>query len=201
MPSNGVDIESLCLTKINNERLPHPQNPSQFIICHPFGSIIMECPNHTVYNAALDKCDSSSNRKLTSICQTNPCQNGGTCTDLSSRSFQCTCPAGFTGSTCDVPDVCGQNSCGPNGVCLPMQLGSPIPSYCSCFQNKALGLTCDKNSEPNPCLGPHDQDLNFPTRLGNNMYIQCEGDRPHLKFCSAPLIFHVDKQQCDWETA
>ena len=32
-------------------------------------------------------------------CASNPCQNGGTCTDLTS-SFLCVCPVGFIGDEC-----------------------------------------------------------------------------------------------------
>ena len=36
-------------------------------------------------------------------CIPNPCQNGGTCVfDEPTGSFQCTCPPGYTGRTCDM---------------------------------------------------------------------------------------------------
>ena len=34
-------------------------------------------------------------------CHSNPCKNGGTCTDVGTESFQCTCPEGFQGPTCE----------------------------------------------------------------------------------------------------
>jgi hypothetical protein len=34
-------------------------------------------------------------------CASNPCQNGGTCTDVGTDSFECTCPEGFEGTTCE----------------------------------------------------------------------------------------------------
>ena len=36
------------------------------------------------------------------ICNTNPCRNGATCQALQSGTFQCFCPAGFTGVLCEV---------------------------------------------------------------------------------------------------
>ena len=33
-------------------------------------------------------------------CLSSPCQNGGRCTDLL-MSFNCSCPAGFTGDVCE----------------------------------------------------------------------------------------------------
>ena len=33
-------------------------------------------------------------------CASNPCENGGTCTDVGTDSFECTCQEGFKGTTC-----------------------------------------------------------------------------------------------------
>lgn len=197
--SAGQAVDALCNGMRNSEHLPHPGSITQFVTCHPLGPIVMTCPEHTTFNAALGRCDTASNRQLTTLCQTKPCQNGGVCRDLSARQFECSCPPGFTGPTCEITDVCKTNTCGPNGFCVPLQLGSPIPSYCSCFDNKAIGMTCDNTAEANPCLGPHTQDLNFPSKLSRSVYIQCEGHRAHLKFCMSPLVFSVDKQECDWD--
>lgn len=34
-------------------------------------------------------------------CQSGPCANGGTCSDLIG-SFKCLCPSGYTGETCQI---------------------------------------------------------------------------------------------------
>jgi hypothetical protein len=34
-------------------------------------------------------------------CASNPCQNNGTCTDVGTDSFECTCPEGFEGIICE----------------------------------------------------------------------------------------------------
>ncbi|CAB4028863.1 Collagen alpha-3(VI) chain, partial [Paramuricea clavata] len=33
-------------------------------------------------------------------CASNPCENGGTCTDVGTDTFECTCQEGFEGPTC-----------------------------------------------------------------------------------------------------
>ena len=38
----------------------------------------------------------------TNECSSNPCQNGGTCTDRV-NGFTCQCSSGYTGDTCDEP--------------------------------------------------------------------------------------------------
>ena len=39
------------------------------------------------------------------LCESSPCQNGGTCVDHVSR-FTCHCPYGYTGSTCGEQLIC-----------------------------------------------------------------------------------------------
>ena len=41
----------------------------------------------------------SSSFTDTNECDSTPCQNGGTCADQFNK-FNCTCPAGYTGATC-----------------------------------------------------------------------------------------------------
>ncbi len=49
-------------------------------------------------------------------CSSGPCQNGGTCENLP-NSFNCTCPAGYTGFACETnindcePDPCQNGMC------------------------------------------------------------------------------------------
>lgn len=46
-------------------------------------------------------------------CDSSPCVNNGTCNDLIA-DFNCTCPANYTGKTCDTKI----SSCAPNNPCL-----------------------------------------------------------------------------------
>ena len=62
-------------------------------------------------------------------CDSDPCQNGGTCTDLID-DFNCSCVTGFVGNTCEMD--CVQNS-GANG-----KLIISIHNYIICTYSKSL---------------------------------------------------------------
>ncbi|KAL4218701.1 hypothetical protein ACF0H5_021289 [Mactra antiquata] len=58
------------------------------------------------------QCDAFDN------CQSQPCQNNGTCSDKID-DFMCTCTEGFNGTTCEINiDDCIDKSCDNGGTCL-----------------------------------------------------------------------------------
>ncbi|XP_053401382.1 uncharacterized protein LOC123549404 isoform X2 [Mercenaria mercenaria] len=83
-------------------------------------------------------------------CESNPCNNGGTCVDGVNK-FTCTCVPGFTGETCEEGiDECNSNPCQYNGVCEDR-----INGYtCTCVAGIA-GNNCEINiddCESDPCM-------------------------------------------------
>ena len=49
-------------------------------------------------------------------CASQPCMNQGTCTS-ENGGFRCVCPAGYSGSRCEIRDACQSNPCMNGGTC------------------------------------------------------------------------------------
>ncbi|VDL80711.1 unnamed protein product, partial [Nippostrongylus brasiliensis] len=85
-------------------------------------------------------------------CASQPCQNGGTCTD-EVAGFSCACPAGYRGVHCQhLVDHCSTSPCRNNATCT--NLGASYHCACPlgfdgthCEHNKdeCLQMRCDKN--------------------------------------------------------
>lgn len=190
----------ICANAQPGDLLPHPLDETQFVICNGMGQItLMDCPNHTVFNVHLKLCDVTNEVPL--LCKSNPCLNGAKCVELSQSQFQCECPQGFSGKTCEKFDTCSSSRpCGSDGVCLSFALGSPIPHVCLCNGGRSVGLTCDR-VEPNPCLVAGSNTKMMPVNFSKAVFAHCEGARPHFKFCQPPLLFAGNKQACEWTNA
>ncbi|GAV04933.1 hypothetical protein RvY_15133 [Ramazzottius varieornatus] len=75
-------------------------------------------------------------------CRTSPCKNGGTCHDLL-NSFSCTCPAGYSGATCQhktSTEDCSLSPCLNGGTCSPPHNGPTTTSTCTCAKGYEGGL-------------------------------------------------------------
>ncbi|XP_028410565.1 uncharacterized protein LOC114533262 [Dendronephthya gigantea] len=67
-------------------------------------------------------------QQCTTPCASDPCFNGGTCTNIHSN-FSCSCPVGFTGHRCEMEvDDCDDLSCGENEVCV--RVGDTFDCVC-----------------------------------------------------------------------
>ena len=57
-------------------------------------------------------------------CFSQPCMNGGTCQRTNGNvGYQCICPAGYSGSRCEMRDACTPNPCLNGGQCFPTNIG------------------------------------------------------------------------------
>jgi hypothetical protein len=70
-------------------------------------------------------------------CSTNPCRNGGVCTDLI-NDYRCTCPIGFAGQKCEI----NKGGCGHENPCL--NGGTCRDSFASYICDCVPGFRLDK---------------------------------------------------------
>ncbi|XP_007883116.1 delta-like protein D isoform X1 [Callorhinchus milii] len=100
-------------------------------------------------------------------CDSNPCKNGGSCTDLENR-YTCTCPPGFHGKNCELSAMtCADGPCFNGGRCTDKLTGG---YNCLCPTSYS-GFNCEKKIDhcsSNPCTnGAQCLDV------GNSYLCQC----------------------------
>ncbi|XP_053238855.1 delta-like protein 4 isoform X1 [Podarcis raffonei] len=86
-----------------------------------------------------------------SECDSNPCKNGGSCTDLG-KYYKCTCPPGYDGVNCEHSALtCVDSPCFNGGTCLERGGGT---SYACICPMGFTGSNCEKKEDRctnNPC--------------------------------------------------
>ncbi|XP_032870175.1 delta-like protein 3 [Amblyraja radiata] len=87
----------------------------------------------------------------TNECDSNPCRNGGSCTDLE-NNYTCTCPQGFYGKNCEISAMtCADAPCFNGGSCSEKPHGGYT---CRCPAG-FTGSNCEKKigrCTNNPCV-------------------------------------------------
>ncbi|XP_021704618.1 fat-like cadherin-related tumor suppressor homolog isoform X2 [Aedes aegypti] len=95
-------------------------------------------------------CDASSILVPLGVCGTQPCWNGGTCTDIGAGNFECLCHSRFSGPFCKEDlDPCASSPCLYGGKCFKAGAGNYT---CDC-PARMSGKRCDygRFCTPNPC--------------------------------------------------
>ncbi|KAL8625727.1 hypothetical protein ACOMHN_044002 [Nucella lapillus] len=72
-------------------------------------------------------------------CATNPCLNGGICSQGLPGNYQCKCNDRYKGHDCEISKTCQDNPCQNQGRCNTLMAGTVETFYCSC----APGYTGD----------------------------------------------------------
>ncbi|XP_062603015.1 uncharacterized protein LOC134264744 [Saccostrea cucullata] len=115
-------------------------SPSGSVPCRPCprnhyqpslgGTSCIECGSHQVTQNPAQSSSLSCVDGLSTLCQPNPCQNGGVCAVIR-HDFYCSCPQYYTGRRCEVfLNPCSSIPCFNNGLC-------------SFNSSTAEGYTCD----------------------------------------------------------
>ena len=94
---------------------------------------------------------------MSNVCNSSPCQHGGTCHLSTLTSYTCICSRGWQGRNCTELDNCATNPCrnGANCTSLPDR---PNAYRCTCPEGY-IGPDCtinvnecdELNGKPNPC--------------------------------------------------
>ncbi|XP_020378434.1 delta-like protein C [Rhincodon typus] len=91
-------------------------------------------------------------------CESNPCKNGGSCTDLE-NNYTCTCPQGFYGKNCGISAMtCADAPCFNGGSCTEKSRGG---YSCHCPVG-FTGSNCEKKIDRctnNPCANGYCSDI------------------------------------------
>jgi len=138
-----------------------------------------------------------------SLCdREQPCLNGGQCHQTSSSSYKCTCRSAWTGEHCETPlSSCASNPCGDSNECHTLITSDYKQDYvCVCDGQQSYGLSCDRNTVPNPCIAAStDQEQYYPFAFSARAYVQCNGNIPYIRPCSSGLYWNQEMKICDRE--
>ena len=122
------------------------------------------------WNAALDPingytCATKASENVKNIiceCTTvNPCQNSAVCTESTSdnsiaiNDYHCACPAGYTGTNCEIDtDGCDNEPCLNGAFCTSVVDNTGATGYTCTCENGYSGVNCEEDineCDTNPC--------------------------------------------------
>jgi len=122
--------------------------------------------------------------ELSGCYASNPCQNGGTCSNKGENAFVCQCPARFTGSKCEKQSACFNNPCVNGGTCEAL---NETVYFCKCppyFTGQRCEITV-----PDPCKTKNCGPYGICRDINGVAVCECN-DGKHLDGspCSDPCI-------------
>jgi hypothetical protein len=175
------------------------QDTRVFVVCvGESKGFEQHCPKGLQYHRDARRCE----RKLGPLenpCASQPCLNGGQCVPTDVTSYQCQCPPGFDGKTCELDArVCQQQQpCGPTTAetrCQSFRLGAALQYVCICQTDKSYGPNCQQ-AIPSPCTGV---DGPQPLSHTDKGFIMCDGERMFVESCPGGTLWDDLNKACVW---
>ncbi|CAF0902973.1 unnamed protein product [Adineta steineri] len=200
LPTESLIQPSICAGKSIKTNVPHPTDLKKYISCLNENSYkVMDCPSGLIFNVDINQCEKTTNSE--SLCERDqPCMNDGQCYQTSPSSYKCTCRGSWTGERCETPlSSCASNPCGENSECHTLVANDFKQDYvCVCDNKKSYGLTCGRNTVPNPCIAePEDREQYYPFAYSAHAYVQCNGDLFYVRPCAGGLFWNQETKICD----
>jgi len=173
------------------------ENGRKFVVClDESKGVEQECPKGLYYHPTSRRCERKMGL-LQNPCDIQPCLNGGQCVPTES-SYQCQCPPGFDGKTCELDArICQtQQPCGqsPDSRCQSFRLGAALQYICILQDGLAYGLS-PAQAQPSPCQG-----VDGPYALGasDKGFIMCDGERMFVESCPGGTVWDDLNKACVW---
>jgi len=126
-------------------------------------------------------------------CLSNPCQNGGQCSELDIFTYKCDCPVGWEGQQCERDQrACLQQPCGQDGVCKGFRFGSALTFVCICQDGNSYGPNCQQ-AIPNPCQSTEQY---LPMSYTDKGFVMCDGERFFIESCPGTTTWDNSQKTC-----
>jgi len=192
-----TEADTLCRGQQAETVIPL-DNGRRFVVCIDDGKgFEQQCPKSLVFHQESRRCE----RKLgpmESPCASQPCLNGGQCAQTDVTSYQCQCPAGFDGKTCELDArICQtQQPCG-QGVdvkCQSFRIGAALDHICILQDGQAYGLNAQQVQQ-NPCRGV---DGPQPLAITDKGFIMCDGESMFIESCPGGTVWDDLNTACVW---
>jgi len=174
------------------------ENGRRFVVClDESKGVEQQCPKGLHYHVDSRRCEHKLG-PLESPCASQPCLNGGQCVVTDVTSYQCQCPAGFDGKTCELDArVCQtQQPCGqsPDSRCQSFRLGAALQYVCILQNGLAYGLNTQQ-VQPSPCQGV---DGPQPLAISDKGFIMCDGELMFIESCPGGTVWDDLNKACVW---
>jgi len=173
-------------------------NGRRFVVCvDESKGYEQHCPKGLVYHQETRRCERKLG-PLESPCASQPCLNGGQCTQTDVSSYQCQCPPGLDGKNCELDArVCQtQNPCGqaPDTKCQSFRIGAALQHICIFQNGLAYGLN-SQQVQSNPCTGV---DGPRPLTITDKGFIMCDGESMFVESCPGGTVWDDLNKACVW---